>query len=805
MSDNPHDDRREDSPLDDHIVNQGTDADSENTPERIGGELDEAFALYLQACDTGEIESRDAFLKKFPSLSGQLRELMEAADMIGNFTSMGQTPAPAATNSSDTSTRGLLESASTDSTPMNPKPANAKPLGLLASELSEALQDHREIDTIGLNEMAEGESAGDFSALDPDATLPVANRPSGDSGPSLPFEMEDYTLLEVLGVGGMGVVYLAKQRDLERLVAVKMIRSGMLAGKEEVKRFYTEAKAAARLRHPNIVAVHQFGRRAGHHFFSMQYIEGEDLHKTIKRSPLSPQRAAEVVRDVARAIDHAHSRGVLHRDLKPGNVLIDPHDQIHVTDFGLAKHVDADSSLTGTGEAVGTPHYMAPEQAIGQSEHATHATDIYSLGAVLFAAISGKPPLVGDTVMQTLSKVAHQPAPTLRSVCPKVDHDLSAIVEKCLEKKPKRRYASAAALADDLDRYLNGEPIAARSMGRVGRTVQWTKQIPIVAAVTGRHSTDAPISQRRLQTAMIAMVFLMPLGLLTGVYLQYRSAAAMPTHVRIAGGLPGGLYTVASRHLGEALAASVGVSYEVSQTGGTWDNRDRLLNGEFHLAPMQASAVGGEELAVVAPLFYEAVHVLVRRDGPVQSIGDLDGNRIAVGPEGSGSRRAAELVLDSLHLDESACPRIVLKWPRLREVSVGNPVDSEVPSVAIICIGPGSDLVQGLLADETWRLIPLKGGVKISLQHPTLRPMTLAPGSYPNVTLPKEGIETVGTTAFLVSHRSAPDRLVETALKALYQEPVLTGLIPAKNAAEWQGLAFHRAARTYFDSIGVSE
>ncbi|TWU01517.1 serine/threonine-protein kinase [Neorhodopirellula pilleata] len=731
----------------------------------LNSQLDEAFALYLSACDTGELDSREDFLKQFPSLSGQLRELMEAADMIGNFTQI--------------------------------RPAISDPL-----DSPGPLDRSSPPETIGISEMGAGESAGDFSAMDPHATLPMANRPTGDLGPSLPFEMEDYTLLKVLGVGGMGVVYLAKQRDLERLVAVKMIRSGMLAGTEEVKRFYTEAKAAACLRHPNIVAVHQFGRRAGHHFFSMQYIEGEDLQRVLKKDALPPRRAAEIVRDVARAIDHAHQRGVLHRDLKPGNVLIDPHGQVHVTDFGLAKHVDADSSLTGTGEAVGTPHYMAPEQAIGKSEQATHATDIYSLGAVLFAAVTGNPPLVGDTIMQTLMKVAHHPAPTLRSVCPEVDADLSAIVEKCLQKEPARRYASASALADDLQRYLTGEPIAARSMGPIGRIVQWTKQIPVVAAIAGRHSTDAPISQRRLQTAMIAMLFLMPVGLLSGAWLQHRAASAMPKQVRLAGGLVGGLYTETSRLLGSKMHEISGVEFEVTPTGGTWDNRDRLIRGEVHLAPMQASAVGGEQLSVVAPLFYEAVHVLIRKDGPVRSIGQLRGHSIAVGPEGSGSRRAAELVLDSLQLGPAECPRVVMKWPQLKNASRESSID-EIPSVAIICIGPGSDLVHDLLVDQQWQLMSLSGSVTIALQHPTLRPMTLSAEAYPEAMLPAEGIETVGTTAFLVSHQNAPDRLVELALTALYREPGIVGLIPAERAAEWQGLAFHRAARAYFDAVAI--
>ena len=195
----------------------------------------------------------------------------------------------------------------------------------------------------------------------------------------------DYVLQREIGRGGMGVVYLARQHELDRQVAIKMIRSGMLADEGEVRRFYTEAQAAARLRHRGIVGVHQFGRRAGHHFFSMEYIPGTDLQKKINSGLLDPKEAARYVRDVARAIHHAHQKGVLHRDLKPANVLIDEHDQIHVTDFGLAKHMDSDSSVTGSGAAIGTPHYMAPEQAGGHSDRVCAERDVYSLGAILFA------------------------------------------------------------------------------------------------------------------------------------------------------------------------------------------------------------------------------------------------------------------------------------------------------------------------------------------------------------------------------------------------------------------------------------
>ncbi len=641
--------------------------------------------------------------------------------------------------------------------------------------------------------------------------------------------MEDYTLLKVLGVGGMGVVYLAQQRDLDRLVAVKMIRSGILAGSDEVKRFYTEAKAAGRLRHPNIVAVHQFGQRAGHHFFSMQYIQGTDLQRVLKNGPLPSRRAAAVVRDVARAIQHAHSRGVLHRDLKPGNVMIDEHDQVHVTDFGLAKHIDADSSLTGQGTAIGTPHYMAPEQAVGHSDQATTQSDIYSLGGILFAAIAGRPPLVGDTVMQTLMRVAHHPAPALRSVCPQADVEIEAIVGKCLEKQPQLRYATAGQLADDLDRYLAGKSITARSKSRLGRTVAWTRQVPVIAALTGQPTTDAPLSQRRFQTLMLMLAILVPLVLLSWSWWHRHRSAAMPRHVSFAGGLVGGLYTNTAQHLADVLQRETGVPCDVIPTRGTWDNRAKLLAGQVQLAPLQASAIGGEELAVIAPLFYEAVHVLVRRDGPVHVIADLPGNAIAVGPPGSGSRRAAELVLDSLKLNGTTCPRIDLEWPQLKTMLVPAAGQKTKVSVAIICIGPGSELVRGLLADGSWELISLTNSVAISLQHPTLRPMTLQRSTYRSDTytaettspvaddpspatktreaprLPENNpinedmtIETLGTTAFLVCRQDTSNALVRAALQALYHPPTMVGLIPADHAAEWQGLAFHRAAREYF-------
>ncbi|MEM6979467.1 MAG: TAXI family TRAP transporter solute-binding subunit, partial [Planctomycetota bacterium] len=395
--------------------------------------------------------------------------------------------------------------------------------------------------------------------------------------------------------------------------------------------------------------------------------------------------------------------------------------------------------------------------------------------------------------------------PSLRSIRSEVDGDLDIIVAKCLEKDAKDRYPTAGALAEDLDRYLAGQTIRARSRGRMRRAWDWTTQVPIVAALVGRTTADSSPTHRRFQTGVLAALALAPILLISAAVYRQRAAAAMPRTIRIAGGLAGGMYTNASTELASKLEQRTGVACEVSATGGSWDNRQRLLEGDVALAPMQASAVSGERLRVVAPLFYEVLHVLVRdssdAEHPIRTFNDVKGLPIAVGPSGSGSRRVAEMVLESCALNPDVCPRIVTNWPALIEEQIdapGKEADTEESRVAMICIGPGSDLVQTMLA-QSWRLVPLPNGESIALQHPTLRPMTVTPDDYSGASLDAAGVKTVGTTAFLVADASAPDALVQRTLESLYAEPLLSGQIPARRAAEWQGLAFHRAARAFFD------
>jgi serine/threonine-protein kinase len=291
----------------------------------------------------------------------------------------------------------------------------------------------------------------------------------------------NYELLEKIGEGGMGVVYRARQTSLSRIVALKMMRSGALATEKETKRFRVEAQAAGRLQHPNVVRIHEVGEYNGQAFFSMDYIEGKSLAEVVRRTPLPAERAARYVRIIAEAMHHAHEHGVLHRDLKPANVLLDALDQPRITDFGLAKRVEAESFLTQPGVILGTPSYMPPEQAAGKLEAMTPRSDVYSMGAILYDLLTGRPPFRADTPLDTLRQVLDtEPAPP-RLLNPKVPHDLETVCLKCLTKEPADRYSSARELAEDLGRYLQREPIRARPVGRLERLWRWGRRAPALA------------------------------------------------------------------------------------------------------------------------------------------------------------------------------------------------------------------------------------------------------------------------------------------------------------------------------------
>jgi len=309
------------------------------------------------------------------------------------------------------------------------------------------------------------------------------------AGRALPRQFGNYRLLEEIGRGGMGIVYRARQRTAERIVAVKVIRRDQIESlprdgrTDAMDRFRHEARAAARLEHDNIVTLYEVGEVDGEPFFSMRYVEGRSLMELLRDGPISNHRAAAYIEPVARAVELAHAKGILHRDLKPQNILVDEKsDRPMVADFGLAKLSESGEELTRAGEIMGSPSYMSPEQA-QDSAHVTALSDVYALGATLYHILTGRPPFQAATGLETLRQVIGQEPVALRRLNPSIDRDLETVCLKCLQKEPLRRYGSAAALADDLRRYLNGRPILARPIGAARRAVRWCRRNPAVAAL----------------------------------------------------------------------------------------------------------------------------------------------------------------------------------------------------------------------------------------------------------------------------------------------------------------------------------
>jgi serine/threonine protein kinase len=294
-------------------------------------------------------------------------------------------------------------------------------------------------------------------------------------------ELGDYELLEEVGRGGQGVVFRARQKSLNRIVALKVISLGQWASEGHLKRFRREAEAAASLEHPGIVPIHEVGERDGQCYFSMQFIEGGQLDEVVSREPMPIRQAAELIAKIARTVHYAHEHGILHRDIKPGNILLDAQGEPHLTDFGLARLIETESTVTRTMEVLGTPSHMAPEQAVGNNSAVSSATDVYGLGAVFYQLLTGQPPFAGGTTYETIKLLLDTEPRQPRLLNPKIDRDLSTICLKCLEKHPERRYSSPLALAEDLERWLKHEPIRARRTGIFSRGKKWVRRNPTSA------------------------------------------------------------------------------------------------------------------------------------------------------------------------------------------------------------------------------------------------------------------------------------------------------------------------------------
>ncbi len=331
----------------------------------------------------------------------------------------------------------------------------------------------------------------------------LADPAAADPAPASParasvVRLGNYEILGELGRGGMGVVYHARHLKLRHDVALKMILAAGHASRQELARFQLEAAAVARLQHPNIVRIFEFGEEGGKPFFSLEFVDGGSLTGRLKDGPLPPREAATILEKLARAMHHAHELGIVHRDLKPANVLLTHTGEPKVADFGLAKELDSEDGLSRTGTVMGTPAYMAPEQAEGRLREVGPGSDVYALGAILYECLTGQVPFRATTLRETLEMVVRREPTPLRRLRSTVPRDLETVCLRCLEKDPARRYLTAGDLADDLGRFLRGEPVAARPVGSLGRTWRWCRRNPAVAgllaAVVGALLLGATVS-----------------------------------------------------------------------------------------------------------------------------------------------------------------------------------------------------------------------------------------------------------------------------------------------------------------------
>jgi WD40 repeat protein/tRNA A-37 threonylcarbamoyl transferase component Bud32 len=433
--------------------------------------LDQAIGAYLEAVDAGRAPDPREWLARHADLNPELSEFFADQERIRAWVE----PLRAAATADEIS---ITEASTQDRS----EPTSSPP----------ATRDSAPSPTLdpGATTVPPSETSASVpgTVADPYATVSYSPHDHGTAADqpdvtTLPY-FGDYALIEKLGGGGMGVVFKARQLSLNRLVAVKMIRSGALASEADRQRFQLEAEAVADLDHPHIVPIYEVGEHRGRPYFSMRLIAGDSLEKRLSAYVADPRAAARLMVTVARAVHHAHQRGILHRDLKPANILVDPDGQPHVTDFGLAKRIETDSDLTASGAFVGTPSFMAPEQASSKKGAITTATDVYGLGAVLYALVTGRAPFKAETVLATLELVRERaPEPPSKINC-RVARDLEVICLACLVKEPRRRYASAEAVAEDLERWLKGEPIEARPVPAWERAIKWVRRRPVIAGLS---------------------------------------------------------------------------------------------------------------------------------------------------------------------------------------------------------------------------------------------------------------------------------------------------------------------------------
>ena len=482
-------------------------------------------------------------------------------------------------------------------------------------------------------------------AVDPDATLPPGSAETSDRHPILPSAVPDgYEIEAELGAGGMGVVYRARHVSLRRTVAIKMLLSGSRANGGELVRFRGEAEAAAQLQHPNIVQVYEIGDHEGCCYIAFEFVDGGNLSQQLRGVPLAAERAARLVECLARAAHVAHQKGIVHRDLKPANILMTCEGVPKIADFGLAKRMVGGSGQTQSGVIVGTPSYMAPEQASGHGKSVGPAADVYALGAILYETITGRPPFVGettfDTIVQVLEKVPVRP----RVLNGEVPRDLETICLKALAKEPRARYPSALAFADDLARFADGCPIQARRGGRCARIWRWCRHNPALAGLS------------TLATVLFAAVVV--LALMKG------AVTPPPYDDSLARVLAAGKLRVATDpnyppmefwrndelvgfdiDLARDLARRIGVEAEFIPIDWKWDRYvTGLRDGEFDIVISTANITDERKQDVDFLEYLQTPLVfLCRKNSTVLTVNDLAGKAIAVKADTTAQKLVEEL------------------------------------------------------------------------------------------------------------------------------------------------------------------
>ena len=458
----------------------------------------------------------------------------------------------------------------------------------------------------------------------------------------------DYELLGEIARGGMGVVSRARQVSLERTVAVKMMRPGLLATEAEIRRFYVEAKTAARLQHPNIVAIHEVGEFEGLHYFSMDFVEGPSLDALVRERPLSSAEAARYVQVLAEAVQYAHAQGILHRDLKPSNVLVDTGGRPRITDFGLARPLEGDAGTTAAGTVMGTPAYMPPEQAAGQHDKLSPASDVYSLGAILYELLTGRPPFRGGNQMETVRMVLEEePAPP-RELNPQIGRELEAICLRCLEKEPAKRYGSAAELSGELERFLRGEPGPARMAALPGRAWRWpmvAAACAVVALVVVLAMTLASRRQPARYPGVLGIVKPAP-AISTpanSTPANSRPAAPAPAAAR-ARALPPRVMAKVAAKKKEAAAAVAPVGFSISPSRGT--GYDQAFTMQF------ADPKGATDIAMAEVAFGDP-----KGDGVCAVFLEPDAGRVEIqfNPSGGPGLRVAGIAGTLNRIENAVC------------------------------------------------------------------------------------------------------------------------------------------------------